>query len=74
MTTRPTVQAGGGHLMVWGAITSAGTVPLRRVQGTVNTDEYCAILQDRLVNVLHEKPGIVFQQDNAPAYKSNRTR
>jgi transposase len=74
VTARPTVQAGGGHVMVWGAFSYAGIVPLRRVAGSLNTAEYCSILHDRVLPIIQHHPDIIFQQDNAPAHKSNLTR
>jgi hypothetical protein len=75
-TTRPTVQAGGGKIMVWGAFRSDIIVPLRRVNGTLRSQQYTEILQERVLPHLneHHHPHFLFQQDNAPCHTSVYTR
>jgi hypothetical protein len=75
-TTRPTVQAGGGKIMVWGAFRSDIIVPLRRVNGTLRSQQYTEILQERVLPHLnaHPHPSLIFQQDNAPSHTSIHTR
>jgi hypothetical protein len=71
---RPSVQAGGGHIMVWAGIHGSETVPLRRVVGTLRGPQYTDILSERLLPVLHANPHFHLQQDNAPCHKSAHVR
>ncbi len=39
----PTVKSGGGSVMVWGCMSAAGTDELQFIEGTMNSNMYCAI-------------------------------
>ena len=46
-TTTPTVKHGGGNnLMVWGCMGWNGVGKLVEVQGKMNSEQYCKILED----------------------------
>ena len=46
-TTTPTVKHGGGNnLMVWGCMGWYGVGKLVEVQGRINAEQYCEILED----------------------------
>lgn len=70
---RPTTQAGGGSVMVWGAIHSAGVLDLQRVRGTLNSAAYTQLLENGLLPHLQQHPAQIFQQDNAPSHSARRT-
>ena len=61
--------------MFWGSFTSKGPGRLIKVEGMMNSDRYKAILQTRLLPVLHrdfpDGDGI-FQQDLAPCHTSKQ--
>jgi len=46
--TIPTVEHGGGSIMLWGCFSAAGTERLIRVEGKVNTAMYRDLLKSAL--------------------------
>jgi transposase len=76
-TTSPTVKHGGGNnLMVWGSMGWNGVGKLIEVQGKMNAEQYCQILDEGVVESF-EKLEIpederYFQQDNDPKHTSKR--
>ena len=70
--TKKTVKFGGGSVMVWGMMSSAGVGPLIRIQGTVNADVYKQILIQHVTPCLQMVPNSVFMQDNAPCHKAKK--
>lgn len=76
-TTTPTVKHGGGNnLIVWGCMGWNGVGKLIEVQGTMDAQQYCNILDDG-VEESFEKLEIpeeerVFQQDNDPKHTSKK--
>ena len=74
-TTIPTVKHGEGNgLMVWGCMGQNGVGKLVEVVGTMNSQQYCDIL-DVGVEESFEKLDIpeeekIFQQDNDPKHTS----
>ena len=76
-TTTPTVKHGGGNnLMVWGCMGWNGVGVLTEVQGIMNADQYCEILDGGVVESFEklEMPEgeRMFQQDNDPKHASNK--
>ncbi len=75
--TTPTVKHGGGNnLMVWGSMAWGGVGVLSEVQGIMNADQYCDILDGGVVESF-EKLEIpeeerMFQQDNDPKHTSKK--
>ena len=67
---QPRVQAGGGHVMVWGGFAGVGVTALARVNGNINTVAYISILKENLLPLQLPDLILIFQQDNAPAHKS----
>ncbi len=41
----PTVKHGGGSIMVWGCMSTAGTGELRFIEGNMDSNMYCDILK-----------------------------
>jgi transposase len=60
---QPRVRLGGGFAGV-------GVTALARVDGNINTSTYIAILQQHLLPLQLPQFPLTFQQDNAPAHKS----
>ncbi|KAG2466651.1 TCB1 transposase, partial [Polypterus senegalus] len=69
--TIPTVKHGGGSIMLWGCVSSAGTGRLVRVKGKMTAEMYRHILDE---NLLQSAPDLrlgqqfFFQQDNDPKH------
>ena len=63
----PTVKHGGGNVMVWGCMSAAGVGELHFIEGNMNSNIYCKILQQSMIPS-HQKliRTAVFQHDNAP--------
>jgi transposase len=72
------VKYGGGHIMVWGYITSEGVGELYLIEGTMNTSKYTEILDKAFLGSLakfYTTPSdIIFQHDNDPKHTSRGTR
>jgi hypothetical protein len=69
-----TVKFGGGNVMMWGCIFWEGIGYATRIEGKMNAELYCSILDDELQQSLdhHNKSpsDITFQQDNDPKHRS----
>ena len=61
----PTVKPGGGNVMVWDCMSAAGVRELYFIEGNMNSNMYCEILQQRMIPCL-QKLGrrAVFQHGN----------
>ncbi len=60
-----TGKHGGGIVMVWGYMSSAGTGELQFIEGTMNANMYCDILKQRMIPSLWRLGRrAVFQHDN----------
>ena len=70
----PTVKHGDGNIMVWGCMSAAGVGELYFIEGNMNSNMYCEILQQSMIPSL-QKLGCraVFQHDNDPKYISRAT-
>ena len=70
----PTEKYGGASVMVWGCVTWMGVGRLHRIEGKMNAQMYCEILEEDLLGSLDDQflgPGdIIFQQDNDLKHKS----
>jgi transposase len=71
---QPTVKHGGGSLMVWGCMSFYGVGNLVRIDGGLNAELYCNILQEDLASSVEFYGGklenFIFQQDNDPKHTS----
>lgn len=73
-----TVKHGGGGIMLWSAISAAGTGWMCKIEGRMDQTLYKDIIDDELdqtIDEVCEKLGlardqIIFQQDNDPKHKS----
>ena len=58
--------------MVWGCITSNGVGWLYCVTGTMNAAQYCMVLEEALIPLIHKSGfhpwNITFQQDNTTVH------
>ena len=68
--TRPTVQGGGGGLMMWACMTAKGPGPIIRVDGHVNAKKYFDILTSIVEPYIDENMPIasILQHNNAPRH------
>lgn len=75
--TNSTVKHGGGHVMIWGSMSSAGVGELAVIDGIMNADKYIDILRCNLAKSV-QKLGIensyFFQQDNDPKHTAHKTK
>lgn len=76
-TTTPTVKHGGGNnLMVWGCMGWHRVGKLTEVQGKMNAEQYCEILDDGVVESFEKlevkEEERIFQQDNDPKHTSKK--
>ncbi len=60
----PTVNHGGGSVMVWGCMSAAGTEELQFIEGTMNANKYCDILKQSMIPSLGLGRRAVLQHDN----------
>ncbi len=61
----PTVEHGGGSVMVWGCMSAAGSGDLQFIEGTMNDNMYCDILKKSMIPSLQRLGRrAVFQHDN----------
>ena len=67
MCVMPTVKHGGWNVMVWGCMYDAGVGELQFIEGHMNSNMYCEMLQQSMIPSL-QKLGrrAVFQHDNDP--------
>ncbi len=49
-----TVKHGGGSIMVWGCMTTAGTGELRFIEGNMDSNMYCDILKQKMMPSLQK--------------------
>ena len=70
----PIVKQGGGNVMVWGCMSAAGVGELNFIEGNMNSNMYCEILQQSMIPSI-QKLGhrAVFQHDNDPKHTSKTT-
>jgi len=76
-TTTPTVKHGGGNnLIIWGCMGWNGVGMVVEVEGRMNAEQYCQILEDGMVESFEklemEEEERIFQQDNDPKHTSKR--
>jgi transposase len=75
---KPTVKFGGGSIFVWGCFTSSGVGYLVRIEGGLDAELYCKILEEDLMDTLHyydlDTNNVIFQQDNDPKHTAARTK
>ncbi len=50
----PTVNHGGGSIMVWGCMSTAGTGELRFIEGNMDSNMYCDILKQKIMPSLQK--------------------
>ena len=67
--------SGGCSVSVFGALTSTGLGPLMRIQGHLNSEKYCEILEDYVLFLQEKFPDDNFYwlQDNCPVHCSNES-
>ena len=58
----PTVKHGEGNVMVWGCMSAAGVGELHFIEGNMNSNMYCEILQQS--KILGRR--VVLQHNNEP--------
>jgi len=70
--TKKKVKHGGGKVTIWGMITAHGVGHIVRIEGNLNKELYCEILQDDVLGTFHDLHldfhNYYFQQDNDPKH------
>lgn len=65
---------GGGSIMIWGCFSYKGVGFMTQIQGRMNAELSCKILEDEFKNTLEwydfDSSQIYFQQDNDPKHTS----
>ena len=72
----PTVNYGGGSIMVWGCFAASGPGHIAIIDGKMNSQVYQDISQDNIrisVRQLKRNRSWVMQQDNDPKHRSKST-
>ena len=73
-----TIKHNGGSLMVWGCITYQGVGYLCRIDGGLDAELYCSILEEEFLNTLDfcglTKHDTIFQQDKDPKNTSKKAK
>lgn len=73
-----TKKFGGGSLMLWGCMFWEGVGNATRIDGKMDAELYCQILEDDLMGSLEwyglEVGDVIFQQDNDPKHTSKRAK
>lgn len=72
-----TVKFGGGNIFVWRCFILSGVGYLVKIEGGLNAELYCKILEEDLIDSLYyydlDTNDIVFQYDNNLKYTANHT-
>ena len=68
----PTIKQGRGSVMVLGAISTFGSLPLKKIDGTMDKKMYHSILCHRAIRGRKSLigKGFIFQEDNYPKHSS----
>lgn len=69
----PSVQGGGGRILVWGAIWRGGRSPLHVTKETMTSERYIQVLQQYICPMVTQGDWR-FMDDNAPPHTSHATR
>ena len=73
-----TLKFGEGSLMFWGCMTYEGVGYGCRIEGKMDADLYCGILEEQLQDTLEyfdlDPANIIFQQDNDPKHTSKKAQ
>ncbi len=62
----PTVKHGGGSIMVWGCMTTAGTGELRFIEENMDSNMYCDILKQKMMPSLQKQFSNITTTPNTP--------
>lgn len=72
------IKHGGGSIMVWGCFGWEGTGILVKIDGKMDADLFCQILEDDLQGSLAHwgktSEEVIFQQDNDPKHTSKKAK
>jgi transposase len=75
---KPVVKHGGGSVFVWGCFTFLGVGYLTRIDGGLDSELYCQILQDEFLETLEyydlSSDEIIFMHDNDPKHTAKVTQ
>lgn len=73
-----TLKHGGGSIMVWGCMTAEGPGYLTKIDGGLDAELYCRILEGSLQDTIEwygmERDRVIFQHDNDPKHTARRTK
>jgi hypothetical protein len=73
-----TVKHGGGSIMTWGCMTALGPGYMAKIDGGMDSELYCKILDEDLLDTINDygldKSEIIFQHDNDPKHTAKKTK
>lgn len=73
-----TVKHGGGSIMIWGCMTASGPGFMTKIDGGLDSELYCRILDDELRKTIDwyklNRGKLIFQHDNDPKHTAKRTK
>ena len=73
-----TLKHGGGSIMVWGCMTAEGPGFMTKIDGCLDAELYCHILEGELQDTIEwyglERDKVIFQHDNDPKHTARRTK
>ncbi len=73
-----TTKHGGGHLMLWGCITSSGIGYMCEIEGIMDQHLYKEILESELAETIEyyqlDTDNLTFQQDNDPKHTAKSVK
>lgn len=73
-----TLKHGGGSITVWGCMTAQGPGNMAKIEGNMNAELYCTILNEDLKGTIEwygmNKDEMIFQHDNDPKHTASKTK
>lgn len=73
-----TLKNGGGSIMIWGCMTAKGLGNMAKIEGNMDAELYCKILDEDLIGTFEwfgmDKDKMIFQHDKDPKHTAKKTK